>query len=1753
MLTLDLGTREEKKSCSANVKLPLSPLTHETKLPNIEPENKAQSLQQVFEGISTSKVSSRLSELHQEQESRGAKHHRREESVVSIQVTTTAEMASLEMERSESSCSESSMRQHLGSTCSDRSLEERGKNEQQTSGLQTAAFEGSELTSPNNTTNADEYDVVNPEPLEEDDILSTREHKPIPKHRQLIKINSTDLLHRNIKETMIEQVMCEDDDSVMSESAITAQKTEFEDRMSATMFKDSAISLGGKGSSDPLSSEFNMEDEINTAQETFVEEPDWEIVDQEKESGDEAKKRAMTPEQALEIANEVVSNVQSEAVKRYEELVKNQSFPKPTPDSKFTPETKEKVQVYLKELEESEEYDHVAAELITNVVTKKEERLSKMNQMMSVEITDEEPRSDAMLSELRNELGRSSVTDEDLVTDITHELLEERNIEEMRRHLELAVEKYEFQVPSDFKFQSSFRSHFVREHIDKEDAEVSQDIESGDLKIKGEGTDSDSKSSSGDEDKKETSVTPPEITEDIWAEESKSVQRKERIVMREKRSDTESQSSGYRKSGTDHEGYSSSGGETFFTAEHLTSRPTSSDVDVMLSAVSEHSSATENTEFLTAQDHSSADTSFFTAASTLSSRDSVISSESSGHLGSVEVSECSETLVESNMDFDPHHDGSDTPSTFKHLDEAMEEPFTGKQPEAARRKPADAPVSSVTEIRQQLDSPQEIQLLNEDDVDGCCFSRLDKDDSENEPLMPAEKERFGSMFSESRETLSSSVLTLSSVSEATVVGLEKAQLRMISSQSTETSEMQKQADILSASLISMSDSSSMSSSLKVEQPVQDEESTQGDQVFPLPRVRATEGAHTVQIAIPQEVSLDLGSEYDSRPNSELRNVESRPMSAEKLSRSVTPEDLLSGPLQKRAFSIDDTVSEGLRVIEPFARPISPMPSGSRPGSESEDRKLKPALSAPGRSVSPSPMSLLSKESIEAELAFSQHFTEVLDDCEYETNEIIKTNENENVILTTGPLMDLTPESVNTSESLEQSQDCFIEHDNPDYKARSPKIPYDLDDTDDLIVGSPPMVTRPLGVKYWPPVDNLDQEEDAGPMDKRSMARSESDDNSESRLDIDNDLIEKEVEQGKRWLENQFEEVPDEYGNFSYGQPLDQILEEEEDRESHSSEDMKELARFKESISSTPDFDAIVSKKHALQKSLDPDDLSLGSLTEFERLERDVADLGSGSISRGSLGSNDSLEASGGNGNGGKPSNLAVKLISKSGHGDDVSVSSENSLKSFEMMEKACREAAEIEAKAKHQEEVLSEIEEGHESQVSESDTCETVSECGEKSDEEDYEDRIFEIDNIIKQAQENVEKFDKPAAEKTEKISLSEILGRPESKTESVSSHDSLDDIPNEIPKEEPHIVRQSSLPTRLTSAVTSRTTSATSLYSATSAASASTLTQYDPDSICERDLEIDEYESMMQASVDSLDPKVKSPENQMVTSTDSLEPNTPRTADKMTISTDSIENGKSTDPMTVSVDSLEGNSKDVSSERSKDQTLDMAGGATSLWFTSTDSIESGSTNTRATASMLSSITSQGSETLVADDEFELDDDDSRSARKYLLNQGNLHFDDSDDSTTYSHSSPQPSRVFQRDLSDSPVTKYQRYPRPEPSETYISSEEVVETEEVDEKGNIVVKKVIQKRVIVEDPKQQKVKLSGYISDVSEKKDDSCEETIEEVDEFGTKKLYVVKRSIETKKPTTLEVVRERRELQGLSPIGEMYKPIAQKPQQPGAQ
>lgn len=248
------------------------------------------------------------------------------------------------------------------------------------------------------------------------------------------------------------------------------------------------------------------------------------------------------------------------------------------------------------------------------------------------------------------------------------------------------------------------------------------------------------------------------------------------------------------------------------------------------------------------------------------------------------------------------------------------------------------------------------------------------------------------------------------------------------------------------------------------------------------------------------------------------------------------------------------------------------------------------------------------------------------------------------------------------------------------------------------------------------------------------------------------LYEHEVEEGKKWIERQFQtdsEVASEYEYTFERVPLEDIKEEDTDDmqsskvgsvSSQISQSVGSLGSMKQSLSSTPDYDILAGKRY-FSKPTEPDTISQASLQEFERLEQLIAlESMKGKLS----GSQDSIASS---------SNGSDKKRS----GDDISVSS---LKVFEGLEYACVEAEKIEERAKAEERSLSQIEEGHESQASESESCETLEKSQYESDEDenDYDRKMFEIDEIIRQAQSNVEQF-----VNVDHLEKTESLGRGDS------------------------------------------------------------------------------------------------------------------------------------------------------------------------------------------------------------------------------------------------------------------------------------------------------------------------------------------------------------------------------------------------------
>jgi hypothetical protein len=1178
-------------------------------------------------------------------------------------------------------------------------------------------------------------------------------------------------------------------------------------------------------------------------------------------------------------------------------------------------------------------------------------------------------------------------------------------------------------ISGDFCFQTSFRTHYVvalDEPFDVDDVTGSQNQVEHQIEDSGDSEDEEleqrrqlfpSDRQNGDglkfEGRDDDHVTSHDINEDIWAEQSKVTYRKKMFVsstsssIKKTASDTESSSKiGDRRSGTDFE---SSSCDNFMTARDGTpgqSRPSSSDVEVLLSAVS-HRSSDLTADYETAQTshhdvsyRSNATTSgeYHTAVSSLMSEESLKSmDESSGNLGSIEISDVkSDTLKDAAVEFD--RESLNTPVGAPHDEEVV--PSIHMPGSVLLEASPETDTEDSSFVSHMVRSAEMIFYPEPHSIKELIGQ------PDEEPEFELETSQIDlKNLSESRETLSASILTISSTSEVTILQPqpEAPELKIHEASDEEKKMFQLSDSSSSSASVSASEKAIQSVTPQtgscdflssVEELKKDDSPIPPTRPTPLPRVVSFETSVFFESSRMRE-QKSFDSEFGSRPESELKELESRPHSISEsvLSRSSSEDQR---PMSKEDVS-DSEMNTLLRVTEPFARPHTPEPP--------EKVIVKNTV-------------VFSEDALqEADLAFSRHFTGVVEDLMEEEAEIVPEVE----IMTA----------------------------------------VEMDEGSDLLVGSPPMVSRPLGVKYWPPSDELNLEDDGvGPLDKHLILRTESDDyGTDDFPRTVQDEQEREIEGKKRWLESQFDEENGAEGDgfqFMYSQPLDQIVEEEDEHDSVDDVTEKELRKLKESLSSTPDFDNIQIRRHIALRG-DKDDVSMSSLQEFERLEREVDLRGSGSESRGSMGSQDSLEvttAANGRHNVGK-------FATKSGTGDDISVDSHSSLQEFEKMEAACREAEYIERKAKEQEEVLSEIEEGHESQISESDSCETLSEAGKSDNSDDYEQRMFQIDEIIKQAQCNVELFEEKQRKETmeqsaEMLPLEEILGgwtdvRTESsvvdKTASVDTGDS-DSLEGEPVPDLP-----------------------------------------------------DELSNVMQTSVDSLDMKMKI----MQTSADSLD----LRAGQMTLSTDSIEPDAATRQaiMTESVDSLDGarpvRGAKVPSPPEHASNVYLYGAAALI--ASTDSLESCSNNTRATASMLSSmLSSMTSNTSAAELEFDNRAQFRSEAKKFFLCQGDIPIEDSDESIS--------------------------------SNVVLTSS----TTTVTTTSKVVV--------------AEKSKLSRDIfpsAFETEKFDSSCEETYEEVDEFGNRKKIVIKRSVDQPfaEKTELvgdavDIVAQRRLNQGLGVVSQ---------------
>lgn len=628
-----------------------------------------------------------------------------------------------------------------------------------------------------------------------------------------------------------------------------------------------------------------------------------------------------------------------------------------------------------------------------------------------------------------------------------------------------------------------------------------------------------------------------------------------------------------------------------------------------------------------------------------------------------------------------------------------------------------------------------------------------------------------------------------------------------------------------------------------------------------------------------------------------------------------------------------------------------------------------------------------------------------------------------------------------------------------------RIPYSHRPPDKDIVSPPKTSTKMTKIKYYSKGGEEEEpfEFESGTPPKGTDDKTEESSQEGSPPSAADDDFKPEVEAGKKWMEMQFrgvEPVAPIYGydmEFERG-PLEDIKEEDlNDLESSSkigsmgsqvSHSIGSFGSVKESLSSTPDYDVLAGRRF-FTRSGEHDDVSMSSLQEFERLENLIA---LESTKHKSLGSQDSLTSS----------NNSKKHGSKSG-GDDISIAS---LKEFEGLESACIAAERIEKKAKAEEEsLLSEIEEGHESQASESESCVTVSVSGvnRDSDEEDYEKRMFEIDEIIRQAQNNVEQFMDAKGKEMDKKLKSDSLGHADSLEEMTKVPDLDFDQPVTQSKTycgKTYITQWEDIGEELL-------TSTDSLELKTQISKASLA---DPFTTSTDSLEIKFSQDVMSVSTDSIEAAQKKKaimtdsieigeKSSMITSTDSLEEKVTQanSLDEEEHQAYSSSSGKEVD--------WSGSGKEESYEGTINR---MPPPRAEYMLGSTDSLEpTSSTATHATyqyetdSVMSSSFTSGDSTTMVDDEGMEARAgiwfEEGKPYVTEVIEPGDDEFSQIIHRTV--EMPPQITKVsFKGQEAEKALREY--------IEKFDPGEDISETRDVDASGNVHIKRVVQKRIVI---------------------------------------------------------------------------------------
>lgn len=746
---------------------------------------------------------------------------------------------------------------------------------------------------------------------------------------------------------------------------------------------------------------------------------------------------------------------------------------------------------------------------------------------------------------------------------------------------------------------------------------------------------------------------------------------------------------GERRSASEVEGWSSSGGSHYESFEHSESRPLSSDADVMMTATG---GTADFETALTSHDVSSSlrtSKDYYTAASSLASRDSMksLDSDGSSHVASIDISDASETLV---------------PSANELKEELME---------------------SSTYVEQFLHEGEITKIKeSEDEHSG------DDDDKRTDDSEPTGKmKRSHEMRFQPKELVPEN-FPLDSVSESLDINEDSVKSLAKDGSDTTISSQFKTDEYLSSSISKLDMPSSQSETeLEKEEIVEQviKKSSHEQHAMPFAVCKPQKGVREF-VDIESEIIPVGSAEYEEILRSGSVTLESKEPSKEETTIiKATIHEARSAPKspEEKKIEMVEVKEECVKkVVKEVA--VTPFPVTEKPQSQREFVDVESEIIPVGTLQYEEILKSKSDSAVpktKTEKSFVKTPDSQLDSNQSSTTSL-KTQEHLSTPHT--PLSAPSQSSLSTDNGREYVLDDIYDiSETPELRS---EIVTDTSRSELVITTSErtvqyekeqdsptsdefEMVDKPSEMDDFVVIEEVAREAQETDTEGKSVqikatkmvkrhdveveemlskaSRKQESASSTSGSLSDEELLQYEIEQkklqaqelaeieaGKRWVQMQFEGDP----RYDYERvPLEDIKEEE--MTDFDASRIGSLSSQKESIGSYGSFgrnsygslsESEMASRIRFRVKGDNDDISISSLQEFENLERALMEQ----YQQHSSSSQDSLNGS-----------LPRRYILSKSQGDDISVSS---LKEFEGLESACFEALKAEIIAKQKEALL---------------------------------------------------------------------------------------------------------------------------------------------------------------------------------------------------------------------------------------------------------------------------------------------------------------------------------------------------------------------------------------------------------------------------------------------------------------------------------